>query len=48
MLEEYVKLGDKIEIRPLHRASLKEEEQQEQRIYISKVSQILGEDKLHF
>lgn len=45
MLEKYVKLGDKIEIRPMQRASLKEEGQ-EQKIYISKVNQILGEDKL--
>ena len=45
MLEKYVKDGDKVEIRPIQRAGLKEE-QQEQRIYISKVNQILGEDKL--
>ena len=46
MLEKYVKMGDKVEIRPLHRASLKDEEEQEQRVYYSKVSQILDEDKL--
>ena len=45
MLEKYVKAGDKVEIRPIQRASLKEE-QKEQKIYISKVNQILGEDKL--
>ncbi len=46
MLEKYVKPGDKIEIKPIQRVSLIEGEQQEQRIYISKVNQILGEDKL--
>ncbi|MBR5598389.1 MAG: PilZ domain-containing protein [Lachnospiraceae bacterium] len=46
MLEKYVKAGDKVEILPLHRVSLKEEEKQEQRIYISKINQILDEDKL--
>ena len=45
MLEKYVKLGDKVELRPIQRASLKEEDQ-EQRIYVSKVNQILAEDKL--
>lgn len=46
MLEKYVKVGDKVELRPLHRASLKEEEQQEQKVYISKINQIIGEEKL--
>ena len=46
MLEKYVKPGNKIEIKPIQRVSLKEDDQQEQRIYISKVNQILGEDKL--
>ena len=45
MLEKYVKIGDKVELRPLHRASLKEGEQ-EQKVYISKINQILGEDKI--
>ena len=47
MLEKYFKVGDKVEIRPLNRVSLKDEEQQqEQRIYLSKINQILDEDKL--
>lgn len=45
MLEKYVNDGDKVEIRPIQRASLKEE-QPEERIFLSKVNQILGEDKL--
>ena len=45
MLEKYVNDGDKVEIRPIQRASLKEE-QPEQRVFLSKVNQILGEDKL--
>ena len=46
MLEKYVKIGDKVELRPLHRPSLKDGEQQEQKVYISKINQILGEEKL--
>lgn len=46
MLEKYVKDGDKVELRQVQRASMKSEEQPEQRIYISKINQILGDDKL--
>lgn len=46
MLEKYVKDGDKVELRQIQRVSLKSEEQPEQRIYISKINQILGDDKL--
>lgn len=46
MLDKYVKVGDKVEIRPLHRASLTEGETQEEKIYLSKINQILSDDKL--
>lgn len=46
MLDKYVKEGDKIEIRQVKRASIMGDEQQEQKIYISKISQVLEEDKL--
>ena len=46
MLEKYVKVGDKVELRPVQRVGLNDEEHQEQKIYLSKVNQILSEDKL--
>lgn len=46
MLEKYVKVGDKVELRPAQRVGLNDEEHQEQKIYLSKVNQILSEDKL--
>ena len=46
MLEKYVKIGDKVEIRLPQRTSLKEEEKRADKIYLSKVNQIIGEDRL--
>ena len=46
MLEKYVKDGDKVELRQIQRVSMRSEEQPEQRIYISKINQILGDDKV--
>ena len=46
MLEKYVKDGDKVALRQIQRVSMRSEEQPEQRIYISKINQILGDDKV--
>ena len=45
MLEKYVTSGDKIELHPLHRVNLADREVEE-RIYISKINQVLEDDKL--
>ena len=45
MLGKYVTSGDKIELHPIHRVNLNDREVEE-RIYISKVNQVLEDDKL--
>ena len=46
MLEKYIKAGDKVEIQPIQRVVFNEENQPEQKIYISKINQIIEEDKI--
>ena len=45
MLGKYVTSGDKIELHPIHRSD-RPEKDVEDRVYISKINQVLEDDKL--